>query len=45
MAMPSIVAPKRKHRKNNVTYLKVSEYFSVVPDFLNSGLMDGEYYR
>ena len=31
--------------KDEVTYLQVSEYSSVVPDIANSGLMDEKYYR
>ena len=43
--MPSIMATKGKHRKKNkVTYLQFSEYFSVLPDTADSGMMDGEYY-
>ena len=40
--MLNIMATKRKHRKRQVTYLKVSENSSVLPDITNSGLMDGE---
>ena len=45
LAMPSIMATKRKHIKNKVAYLQVSEYLSAVPDITDSSLMDGEYYR
>ena len=40
--MPNIMATKRKHRKRQVTCLKVSENSSVLSDIANSGLMDGE---
>ena len=33
-----------KKKKDKVTYLQVSEYFSVVPEITNSGLMDGKYF-
>ena len=45
IAMSSVMATKRKHIKNKVTYLQVSEYLSEVPDIADSGFMDGEYYR
>ena len=38
------MATKRKPKKNRAAYLKFSEYFSVVPDIADSGMMDGEYY-
>ena len=34
---------KKTLKKDKVTYLQVSEYFSVVPEITNSGLMDGKY--
>ena len=40
--MPNIMATNRKHRKRQVTCLKVSENSSVLSDITNSGLMDGE---
>ena len=35
---------KKTLKKDKVTYLQVSEYFSVVPEITNSGLMDGKYF-
>ena len=33
----------KAQKKNKVTYLQFSEYFSVLPDTADSGMMDGKY--